>query len=76
MLHTEFFAIASRSASQYVTSGGRVIIHDNRNEMEFLFPQNTIVPFKGFPHPDDTIALFAVPGMEAVQFPLRKEDFR
>lgn len=71
-----YFALASRGPHKYITSGGRVIIHHNRREMEFLFPNNTIVPFNGYAHPDDTIALFAVPGMEAIQFPLRKEDFR
>lgn len=73
---SQYFALASNSKYKYITSGGRVIIHDNRKEMEFLFPRNTVIPFNGNPGPDDTIALFAVPGMEAVQFPLRKEDFR
>lgn len=73
---SRYFALASKSRYKYITSGGRVIIHDNRHEMEFLFPNNTVIPFNGNPSPDDTIALFAVPGMEAVTFPIRKEDFR
>lgn len=71
-----YYALASNSRYKYITSGGRVIIHDNRREMEFLFPRNTVVPFNGNPSPDDTIALFAVPGMEAVTFPIREADFR
>ena len=73
---SEFYALASRSKYKYITSGGRVIIHDNEHEMRFLFPDNVVVPFNGNPSPDDTIALFAVPGMEAMTFPIRKEDFR
>lgn len=73
---SRYYALASKSRNPYVTSGGRVIIHHNYHEMVFLFPDNTVIPFNGRAHPDDTIALFAVPGMEAIQFPLRKEDFR
>lgn len=73
---SEFYALESRSKYRYITSGGRVIIHDNEYEMRFLFPNNNVIPFNGIPSPDDTIALFAVPGMEAVTFPIRKEDFR
>lgn len=72
----KYFALASRSRYKYITSGGRVIIHSDRSEMEFLFPNNKVIPFRGNPSPDDTIALFAVPGMEAVTFPIRREDFR
>lgn len=73
---TGYYALASNSRYKYITSGGRVIIHGNRKEMEFLFPNNTVIPFNGNPSPDDTIALFAVPGMEAVTFPIREADFR
>lgn len=72
----QYYALWGERSGTYITHGGRVIIHDNEAEMNFLFPANRVVPLRVKPDPDTTIALFAVPGMEAVQFPLRKEDFR
>jgi hypothetical protein len=72
----QYYALWGERSGTYLTSGGKVIIHDNRKEMEFLFPRTRVVPLQISPDPETTIALFAVPGMEAVQFPLKKEDFR
>ncbi len=72
---SRYFAFKSLSGG-YITSGGRVIIHNNRKEMEWLFPRNEVVELNIKPDPETTIALKFVPGMEPVRFPLRKEDFR
>lgn len=72
----KYYALWGERSQGYLTSGGKVIIHDNPVDMKLLFPWNRIVEFKGRPHPDDTIALKFVRGMEGVTFPVRKEDLR
>lgn len=72
----KMYALWGERAQTYLTSGGKVIIHDNPYDMKLLFPWTPIVEFKGRPHPDDTIALQFVRGMEGVKFPVKKEDLR
>lgn len=73
---TKYYALWGERSNSYLTSNGKVIIHDNPVDMKLIFPWTPIVEFKGRPHPDDTIALKFVPGMEAFTFPVRKEDLR
>lgn len=74
-----YYALKGRTSGKLVSWGGRLIIHDNKGEMQFLFEATSdayVVPVNVNPDPEKTIALWAVPGMEAVEWPLRKEDFR
>lgn len=71
-----YYGIWGENSRAFLTSGGRVIIHHNRAEMQFLFPHNTIKEIWVSPDPDKTIGLRFVPGLEHIRWPLRKEDFR
>lgn len=73
---SKYYALWGERSGNYITSGGRVIIHNSLSDMKLLFPWNQVVEFRGEPHPDDTIALKFVKGMEGVTFPVRKEDLR
>jgi hypothetical protein len=73
---SKYYALWGERSGTYLTSGGKVIIHNNPVDLKLLFPWTPIVQFKGRPHPDDTIALQFVRGMEGVTFPVRKEDLR
>lgn len=71
---TRRFGIMGKSSRELLTQGGLIIVHDDRAEMEFLFPEERIVEV-----PEDegaTIPLPLVRGMEPVTFPLNRKDFR
>jgi hypothetical protein len=73
---SKYYGLWLTNSRAYATVGGKLIIHHNRGEMEFLFPNTPVREVWVNPDPDKTIALRFVPGLEAVDFPLRKEDFR
>lgn len=61
-------------SGQAFTLGGAILVHDNRAELEFLFPgrktadvTESVLPKR--PWKDH-------PGMASVRFPLQREDFR
>lgn len=67
---------------QWLSSGGLIIAHPDRDELEFLFPshyssgQPTVQPLPVGVRLEECIPLRFVPGMEHIRFPIRKEDFR
>lgn len=69
------YALWGEKSGTFLTQDGRVIFHTNRDEMEFLFPGTTVKPVKGL-NPLEGIPLKYVRGMEAVQFPLVREEFK
>lgn len=73
---SKYYGLWLTNSQSYATSGGRLIIHHVRGEMEFLFPNTQIREVWVNPDPEKTIALQFVPGLEGIEFPLRKEDFR
>jgi len=70
------YAIHGEASGSPLTYGGRVIAHNDRAEMEFLFPGARIVEIGSLIPPQDRIALREHPDMAAVAFPLKREDFR
>jgi hypothetical protein len=79
------FAIEGGASRELLTYGGRVIVHDNRRELEFLFPKYRdgqvrfveLEPEEGGKLKDGrpTMALRDHPDMDTVRWPLREEDF-
>lgn len=69
------YGIRGRSTGQLLTYQGKAILHDNRGEMEFLFPAENVVRADGFAD-GSFIPLKDHPDMIPVRWPLRKEDFR
>lgn len=61
---------------------GRLLIHDNRAELEFLIPNKTVVQLSGFT-PEEVAERYGRPvmryrdhpDMAAVRWPLQKDDF-
>lgn len=70
----QLFGLWGEKSGEFLTQGGRVIFHTNRAELEFLFPGTTVKPV-GI-SPLEGIPLHYVRGMEAVQFPLDRSEFR
>ena len=61
-------------AGDVFTRGGRVLVHGNREELEFLFPGRTAIDVTGTSLP--TTQWRDHPEMAGVRWPLRREDFR
>jgi len=70
----QLYGLWGGKTGQFLTQGGRVIFHTSREEMEFLFPGTPVKPV-GI-NPLEGIPLQYVRGMEAVQFPLDRGEFR
>ena len=68
------YGIVGRSTKTLLTYQGKAILHDSREEMEFLFPAEKVIPA---PHwVEDYILLKNHPDMAPVKWPLQKNDFR
>jgi hypothetical protein len=68
------YGICGRSTGQLLTCQGMAILHGNREEMEFLFPAEKIVPVPNWN--ESFMPLRDHPDMVTVRWPLQKEDFR
>jgi hypothetical protein len=68
------YGLWGESTGQFLSQDGRPIFHTNREEMEFLFPGTPVKPI-GI-NPLEGIPLQYVRGMEAVEFPLNRSEFR
>lgn len=67
------YAIKGPVSGELVTYGGRILVHGDRGEMEFLFPAARVVPYGGdLP----TLPIRDHPHMASVRWPLNREDFR
>lgn len=71
----ERYALVGDVTGDLLTWHGRIIVHPSKPEMEFLFPKNRVVRLSMGDLKQPTIQLKDHPGMVAVRFPLRKEDF-
>lgn len=56
------------------TLGGAILVHENRAELEFLFPGRTAKEVTGTRLP--TRPWRNHPEMDGIRWPLRREDFR
>jgi hypothetical protein len=68
------YAIWSKAASSWISFRGKVLTHDNKGEMEFLFPGSSIRPIM-WVAPDDMLSIKDHPDCATYRWPLRKEDF-
>ena len=68
------WAITCSESPGVFTYGGRVLIHDNRYELEFLFPHRQTVDVSHTVLPRMRWADH--PHMTGIRWPLRREDFR
>lgn len=68
------FAIAGRKTGELVTFMGHVLVHGDKAEMVYLFPNDRIVPHRPGGH-DIVMMLVDHPDMKAVRFPLDRKDF-
>lgn len=68
------FALVGKHTTELLTYGGRIITHEDRAEMAYLFPNSRVVEVK--PGEDLVMRLVDHPDMAPVRFPLNRKDFR
>lgn len=67
------YALKTTSGDVF-TRGGAALVHDNREELEFLFPGREAVDITGAAIPKTWWKHH--PQMDGIRFPLVREDFR
>ncbi|MFE7461667.1 hypothetical protein ACWFMI_23540 [Nocardiopsis terrae] len=67
------YCVLGNVTGSRITWAGRVIVHDHRGEMEFLFPKNRIVPVTI--RAADYIEARFVPGNEGCFLPNGRLDY-
>jgi hypothetical protein len=72
MALTLWMMVTNKTAEPF-TFGGRILVHESREDLEYLFPNQRLVPYKG--SEGECMALVNHPDMAAVTFPLDPRDF-
>ncbi|NEB70313.1 hypothetical protein G3I39_25130 [Streptomyces fulvissimus] len=70
------WAIEGPRSRDLLTHGGRVIVHGNRRELEWIIAGARIVQCPRSIPPEQTIGLRWLPQFEGVTWPLRREEWR
>ena len=64
------WCLVGASSGEVLTYRLRAIVHENKRELEYLFPANRVVPLPSYWEEEKTIALKDHPDMDTVRFPL------
>ncbi len=64
------WCLVGASSGEILTYKMRAIVHDDKREMEYLFPANRVVPLPSYWGEELTFPLKDHPDMDVVQFPL------
>ena len=71
------YALQGATSRDLLTYGGKVLVHDNRPELEFLMAGDVhIVECPRDIPPDQTLPIRYHPQLAAVTWPLDRKDFR
>lgn len=64
------WCLVGASSGEVLTYQMRAIVHENKRELEYLFPANRVVPLPNYWDEAATIPLKDHPDMDTVVFPL------
>jgi hypothetical protein len=70
------YAYKGASSGELLTWRGRVLVHDNRHEMEFLCPNTPVVRITDGELGQPVMRLRDHPHLEHITWPLQRADFR
>ncbi|MFI8351326.1 hypothetical protein [Streptomyces sp. NPDC085596] len=74
---SHLYALQGAISRDLLTWNGRVLVHDNRAEMEFLVAGEVrVVPCPRDIPPEQTLELRYHPQLASVTWPLDRKDFR
>lgn len=76
------FAIEGRTTKEILTFNGRMVLHHDRRDLEYLFPGERIVMLRGYTRAEcaqlygrPAMLLKDHPDMAAVSWPLNPKEF-
>lgn len=77
-MSAKLYCLVGRVTGDLLSWKGRVLVHEDKAELEYLFPANRVVELPSIYAEDLTMPLKFHPDMEAVQFPLAEhmDQFR
>lgn len=71
------YGLYGPNSRDFLTLGGRILVHDNAAELEFLVPSGARVITVPSDIPEDQTLLIALhPELASVKWPLDRRDFR
>lgn len=71
------YALQGTTSRDLLTWNGRVLVHDNPAEMEFLFKGDVrVIPCPRDIPPEQTLEIRFHPQLASVTWPLDRKDFR
>lgn len=70
------YGIAGPVSGELLRHRGRVLVHDDRAELEFLLADARVVEVPDWITPEETMPISQHPDMASVQWPLQREHFR
>ncbi|MGH8571198.1 MAG: hypothetical protein ACREX8_01305 [Gammaproteobacteria bacterium] len=73
---TARYGLQGARSRELLTLGGRVLVHDNATELEYLIAGARIVAVPSDIPDEQTMPISAHPELGHISWPLRKADFR
>jgi hypothetical protein len=70
------YGLKGNRSGDLLTYGGRVLVHGDMNELQFLFPGTQVVRVSASLPEELLMPISAHPELAAVKFPLDRRDFR
>lgn len=64
------YCLVGAVSNEIITYRGYALVHSNKQELEYLFPANRVVPLPSYWGEELTFPLKDHPDMDTVQFPL------
>lgn len=69
------FAMKGPTSGELLSYGGFILVHNRREELEFLFAGVDVVEIGSHIPEKDTMSIRNHPQMAHVEWPLKREDF-
>jgi len=69
------YALAGNVSGELLTYNGRVLVHDDRAELEFLFPRTRVVRITDGELGQPVMSIKDHPGLTAIRWPLNRGEF-
>jgi hypothetical protein len=70
------YALQGAVSRDLLTWNGRVLVHDSKPEMEFLFAGARVIECPRSIPPEQTLSIRHHPDLASVTWPLNRKDFR
>ena len=72
------YVLVGRTTKDALSYKGKILVHDNAEELQFLFPNERVAPLPSYYDDSLTMALKDHPDMQTVKFPLNQhwDQFR